>query len=511
MAAYFWVGGTGTLDNTSTGNISLSSGGASGAGPWGSGDSLTFNGSSGGGTATLGGNVVGLSMGLAGYTGTLAFGTNKISLGGNAGTIFAGSTSMAVSGTPLIEFTYAGSTGTRTWQGPASGSGIIGLAVVAGSDIVAVTNRVRSINFTGFTGSWANGARTIYGDLTLGAGMTVTDGASVTTWSAGGGPTSATIISNGVTLNAPLAFSAAAQTVRLGDALNTGARGITVTTTCTFETQGYNLTTASLTSSATGARTINLGASTVTITGSGTAFDMTGASTTVTAGSALVAMTSASAKTFAGGGKSYGTLRQAGAGDLSVTGANTFVTIDNTVTPATIILPSGVTTTVTNLSIAGILGSVFALRSSTPGSPATLSKASGTVDLAYVLVTDITATGGATFNAFTSNGCVNGGGNTGWNFSAPAGGAPPSLTATATITAPGVGGGTLVTAPGLTAAATLDPPTVRGGAAVAAPALAATATLNPPGFAGTPPDSLIARVSLTATLVSVHSLTATLS
>jgi hypothetical protein len=48
--------------------------------------------------------------------------------------------------------------------------------------------------------------------------------------------------------------------------------------------------------------------------------------------------------------------------------------------------------------------------------PATIQKASGTVDLSYCTLYSSIATGGATFNSLFSNGCLDGGGNSGWIF-----------------------------------------------------------------------------------------------
>jgi hypothetical protein len=50
-----------------------------------------------------------------------------------------------------------------------------------------------------------------------------------------------------------------------------------------------------------------------------------------------------------------------------------------------------------------------------------LVKSSGTVNASFATITDCNASGGATFNAYESDGCVDGGGNTGWNFSPPSG------------------------------------------------------------------------------------------
>jgi len=56
------------------------------------------------------------------------------------------------------------------------------------------------------------------------------------------------------------------------------------------------------------------------------------------------------------------------------------------------------------------------LNSSSAGSQATLSDSSGTNSVSFVSIKDINATGGATWNAFVTNGNVDDGNNTGWDF-----------------------------------------------------------------------------------------------
>ena len=51
----------------------------------------------------------------------------------------------------------------------------------------------------------------------------------------------------------------------------------------------------------------------------------------------------------------------------------------------------------------------------------TVVKASGTVDASFARIAYSGASGGATFDAYQTNGCINGGNNTGWNFSQPSG------------------------------------------------------------------------------------------
>ena len=133
-------------------------------------------------------------------------------------------------------------------------------------------------------------------------------------------------------------------------------------------------------------------------------------------GTGTIDMTFASAKIFAGGGASYPTLNQGGAGALSITGANTFTNITNTVQPATITFPSSTTTTLSALTVAGTAGNLITLNSSTVGVQATLSDSSGTVAVSYISIKDINATGGAGWNAYTSLGNIDSGNNSGWVF-----------------------------------------------------------------------------------------------
>jgi hypothetical protein len=128
-------------------------------------------------------------------------------------------------------------------------------------------------------------------------------------------------------------------------------------------------------------------------------------------------MSSASAKTFVGGGLTYPILNQGGAGTLTITGSNTFNTIKNTTQPATVSFTAATTTTVTNFMLSGVSGSLITIGSVTAASH-TISVPVGTVTVNFCTISRSTATGGATFRAPTSNGCVDGLNNSGWVFTA---------------------------------------------------------------------------------------------
>jgi hypothetical protein len=250
-------------------------------------------------------------------TRTLAFGTGNIALTGNAATIWttATVTGLTVSGTPVVNASYSGATGTRTITfGALSEANSISLNVSAGTDIVALTatGGFKNLVFTGFAGTLTNTARTIYGNLTLVNGMTLTAGANSTTFAATSN--TKTITTATKTIDFPLIFSGLGGTFAFQDALTQGA------------TRAFTITNG----------TVQLKASATSTVGS-------------------------------------------------------FVT-------------SGTT--------------LNYLQSTTPGTQATISQASGTVTATYLSVKDSAATGGATWNGSAATN-VDAGNNTGWSLPIP--------------------------------------------------------------------------------------------
>jgi hypothetical protein len=107
----------------------------------------------------------------------------------------------------------------------------------------------------------------------------------------------------------------------------------------------------------------------------------------------------------------------------NITGNNSFK--DLTFAPGfTYTLTSGKTQTIIdNLNISGTGGFPIKIQSSANGTQSTFYKASGSVCVDYIRISDNQATGGASFN--TGNNSQDLGGNTGWNFNA--GGPAPDL------------------------------------------------------------------------------------
>jgi hypothetical protein len=75
-AARFWVGGPGTWDASDTTHWAATSGGAGGQSVPTTGDTVTLDGSSGGGTVTVNTTVTVASITMSAFTGTLDFATN---------------------------------------------------------------------------------------------------------------------------------------------------------------------------------------------------------------------------------------------------------------------------------------------------------------------------------------------------------------------------------------------------------------------------------------------------
>ena len=289
----------------------------------------------------------------------------------------------------------------------------------------ASTGALNTLDFTGFSGTFAQGAVavSIYKDLTLSPTMSSTTTTGKLVFD---GTSNSVITSNGGVsgIRIEILKASGTPTVTLGDAYSSNITSGTgfVISRGTFTTANYNLTLDSFSTPSLGAvaRTVNLGSSYITIVGSGSAWnvDPTATVATINAGTSTISMTSASAKTFIGGVRTYYILNQGGSGALTVTGANSFNDITATTRPSTVTLPSATTTTVSNFTLSGTAGNLVTLNSSTAGTRATLSKSSGTVTTNYLSIQDSAATGGATWLAPTNLGNVNSGNNTGWNFAA---------------------------------------------------------------------------------------------
>ena len=178
----------------------------------------------------------------------------------------------------------------------------------------------------------------------------------------------------------------------------------------------FDVTSATFASTGTATRAI-IGSTinTYNITGSGATAFSNASGTGLTMAGFTINMNSATAKTFAGGGGSFPTLNQGGAGALTITGTNTFYNITNTVQPATINFTAATTTTFKYFSLDGTAGNLVTITSATAANH-TLSMSSGVANTQYMSISRSTATGGAGWIADLS---TNGANNAGWVFAAP--------------------------------------------------------------------------------------------
>lgn len=360
MATRYWVGGTGTWDATSTANWSTTSGGAAGASAPVAADTAIFDANSGTGTCTTAAGATATTVTLNSATLALTLGTNLTITGTftlTAGTLTLGSNTftMAVfsSNNANTRAINFGTSGKITLTG---NNGVIWSGPITGSTNISIlgTSRVEC------TYSGATGTRTLRGGLTIlqtdPINFYVTAGTD-------------TISTTGSHVYKTLDF--------------TGFSG-TLTNLIRY-IYGDLVISSGMTLTAGTASTIFSGVSvTQNVTSNGKTFDFP---VTVTAPGSTVAFQDAFTQ---GATRSF------------------------TFTSGTVQFKNGVTSTVGDFVTSGTTAKN--LQSTTAGSQATLSEASGTVNASYLTIKDINATGGATWNAYVDQFNVDAGNNDGWDF-----------------------------------------------------------------------------------------------
>jgi hypothetical protein len=436
----YWVGGTGNWSTAA--RWALSSNGAGGAGI-NIADNAVFDSLSGGGTSSITSDVSVQTLTMTGYTGNLSFGSNTISLTTAVpGTAYTGDSTYTVGAT-------TGTVATINITNPTANALTIdtGATVTEANTIsfnftagtyaltIAASSRVRNLNFTGFAGTFVSTGISIYGDLNLGstANFTATLAWTFTSTSA----TTRTITSNGITLDRPLTFNGVNGKWQLIDPLMMGSARTLTQNNGTLDLNGKTLTVGTRYTTGTGTKVLTFnGGTLICPNGNTTSFNNavpTGFSTVATG---TISMTAATAKTFVGGGSTFNcTVSNGGAGlltisgnntistvttasgSVAITGSNTITTISNSAQPVTFTFTASTTQTITNWNVNGTAGNLVTIVSSAAGTPASLSKSSGTVSADYLSIKDSTATGGAVWYAGANS--TNVSGNSGWIFTAP--------------------------------------------------------------------------------------------
>jgi len=277
----------------------------------------------------------------------------------------------------------------------------------------------KSIDWTGVTNTpaWAKTTTTtIYGSVTMVSGMT-NSGTTVFIFEGRG---SFTLTSAGQAWSNPFSIQMVAGTLTLQDALTVNSSANTSLFNGTFNANNFNVSVPVFIITGSATRTLTMGSGTWTISGTATVWSaatITGLTFNKDTSTIVVSNTTATAKTFAGGGLIYNNVTFSG-DNITVTGSNTFATmaVNNAGLTNGLKLTDGTTQTVTGFTTNGSVGNLAKLLS-TAGAAATISKSSGTVSIDYMSIEDSTATGGATWYAGANS--TNVGGNTGWIFTAP--------------------------------------------------------------------------------------------
>ena len=275
----------------------------------------------------------------------------------------------------------------------------------SGSTITINANyNIGTINMsarTSNTMTLATGSTTpaIYGNWINGTGITLSGTGALTF--AGRG--SQTITSAGKTFTQQFIINTPGGSVALQDAFTTNRNtgGAILLTAGTFDAQTFNVTVsgASATVSITGTltRTLSVGSGTWTLLGGpGNILDAATATNLTVTGTGTISLTSASTKSFLGGGANYSgiTLDNNGAGTLTITDNNTFKDITNTYkgTGAATISIGTTTQTVTQWTGAGESGRVLTVTGTSVSSPGTLVLSGATdPNVDYLTITGIRA------------------------------------------------------------------------------------------------------------------------
>jgi hypothetical protein len=311
------------------------------------------------------------------------------------------------------------------------------LNATSGNLTIAANFPCRSLDCTGYTGTLTHNAGFAIqqGDATAGlsnigikfvAGMTYTLGSATTSsislnstaatpqtldW---GGKTTGSLTINGT---APQFTSAHTQS---------SSASVTLASSTAFDTNSQTCSWGTFTNITNGTRTLTMGSSAITITGTGTAWNTSGIITnfTITANTATITMTGAGA-TFAGASKNWNgmTLVMSGSGTPSISGANTFANLTRTGTA----VKTDSFSLQANQTVTGILTlnsnsavNRLLVQSSTLGTARTITAASVVVSN-IVDFMDITGSGAATWTEAGTGATALGdaGGNSGITFSTP--------------------------------------------------------------------------------------------
>jgi hypothetical protein len=233
--------------------------------------------------------TVGLLVSSASNTRTLTMGSGQWTISGNNATIFTISTStgLTLNRGPLpFNLSYTGSVGSRAIQ---SSTAILegeapSFYAEGGTDTITITSASRryfNLDFSAFSGTLTWNTTTIYGSLTLSAGLNPT-GTSTISFGANSG--THTITSAGKTLDCSVSITGSGvggSIIRLLDDLTLGSTRLLTLTGGEFDANDFDVTTGFFVTSGTTVRSMSMGSGIWNLTGEGTIWN-TAAQTNIT-------------------------------------------------------------------------------------------------------------------------------------------------------------------------------------------------------------------------------------
>lgn len=308
------------------------------------------------------------------------------------------------------------------------------LVLASGAVTIDVGAVARSLDATTYTGVLThNAAATLtLGDATAGAGskaLTLVAGMTYTlndpaTSAISFISTSATVqdVDFGTKTHGNLDFFAASNgSWRLVGASTTASTATVVLTKGTLDTNGQTISWGAFSSNFANVRTLTLGASAVTITGTGTSWNALVTNFTLNTNTSIINLTGAAA-TFSGSTLTYNNVRLTGSGAMTIQGSSTFGTFERTGTA----VKTDSLSVAANFTVTGTL--IFAgnssinrifVRSSVMGTQRTITNAGATMTWSNVTLQDIAL--GTAFNASAITGLSgDAGGNSNITFTTAA-------------------------------------------------------------------------------------------
>ena len=309
----------------------------------------------------------------------LAFGESGTIVCNGTGLVWTTSTttSFSFTGTSRVDISNNSATATTVTTGAPNPA--LNFNYTTGTYTLTDTNaNYNNVNFTGFAGTVSNQTRSVNGNWTNPAsGITWTAGTNTLSFTGTTG--TQTVTTNNATFDFPV-NKTAASTLVLGGSLTIGATRSFSVSAGTFTAGVYNITAGSFSLTA---GTINMGSGTWTTPGTGTVWSVTGATINAETSTIVFSDNTTTAKTFAGGSKTYYNFQIGGANataTYTITGTNTFNIISSTKRVAsTITIPVSVTTTVADWTVNGSNGNRIIVKTPTNGTAGTLASTTGII------------------------------------------------------------------------------------------------------------------------------------